>query len=359
MRRFTPPGLLLGLIIGIGLLQLHRPLLATGQTRQVWDVQVGGDNADGTISTTSFWPDAITIQAGDTVRWTFAPSSQTHTVFLQPVGRPNPPTWLAGPGDGEYTFGPSWFPIGPNGADAVYDDTQAVNSGADFAGADTSPYTLTFTKPGFYQYNCLLHLGMLGRVEVVAGGAVLPETTAQAQTRGQNQFTQRLMNFNTFVYAPPSNLPQSAVPVGDQQAGAGSVTVHNVVAGLGFGGLVNALQFLPGDLTVHRGDTVLWSNGDSLNGGHTVTFTSGAAPPDFPQVRPQPSGQPLFVLTADTAQPTGGSVYTGQGYVNSGFLAPGRVFALTIDAPAGTYDYICLIHRDVMKGTITVVEGSQ
>jgi plastocyanin len=234
-----------------------------------------------------------------------------------------------------------------------------VNSGADFEGADTPPYTLIFTKPGVYQPSCVLHFGMFGRVEVVARDATLtlPETPAQAQARGQQGFRGRATAFNNLIFAPPPTFPASILPVADAQTNVGTASVHNVVAGLGFGGLVTALQFLPADLTVRRGDTVIWSNSDPLDPGHTVTFTSGAPPPDFPAVRgTQPSGQPLFVLTADTMQPTGGSNYTGQGYVNSGFLAPGRAVALTIDAPAGTYAYQCLVHRDVMKGTITVVE---
>lgn len=326
------------------------------QATLVWDVQVGGDAADGTISTASFWPDSVAVHAGDTVRWTFAPSSELHTVFWQPAGRQNPPAYVAGPGDGEFTLGAAWFPIGPTGPDATYDDTQVVNSGADFGGADTPPFTLMFTKPGVYNYNCVLHFGMLGPVTVVAGDTSLPETPAQAQTRGQTQFNVRIANANSFVLTPGPNFPTSVLPLADVQGSAGGAGVHTVVAGLGFGGLVNTLQFLPGDLTVRRGDTVIWYNSDPLNPGHTVTFTSGAPAPDFPAVRVQSEGTPLLVLTADTMRPVGGSTYTGRGYINSGFLGPGRSFALTIGAPVGTYQYVCLVHRSVMKGAITVTE---
>jgi hypothetical protein len=50
------------------------------------------------------------------------------------------------------------------------------------------------------------------------------------------------------------------------------------------------------------------------------------------------------------------NTYTGNGIVNSGSLTSGNSFALKIDAPPGTYEYVCLFHADSynQKGTITV-----
>ncbi len=48
-----------------------------------------------------------------------------------------------------------------------------------------------------------------------------------------------------------------------------------------------------------------------------------------------------------------GTSYSGKGYLNSGLLSDGQSFALTIDAPPGTYEYVCLVH-DFMKGKIIV-----
>ena len=53
------------------------------------------------------------------------------------------------------------------------------------------------------------------------------------------------------------------------------------------------------------------------------------------------------------AGPAGGDTYTGQGYVNSGIMGPGTPFALRFDAPAGSYEYLCLVHPE-MKGRVTV-----
>jgi len=74
---------------------------------------------------------------------------------------------------------------------------------------------------------------------------------------------------------------------------------------------------------------------------------------------PQADGTVLFAQRPDVFQPIGGTTYTGQGFLNSGQLfggARGRIaFVAEIDAPAGTYEYQCLIHPD-MKATITVTE---
>ncbi|MFN8556047.1 MAG: hypothetical protein U0531_01380 [Dehalococcoidia bacterium] len=87
-------------------------------------------------------------------------------------------------------------------------------------------------------------------------------------------------------------------------------------------------------------------------------------PPEL-DIRPQASGAPLFVFPANVANPTGGDTYTGQGYFNSGLMFGGATFAAVIDAPAGVYSYLCLIHSGAlaesgggppMKGTIRVIE---
>ena len=118
---------------------------------------------------------------------------------------------------------------------------------------------------------------------------------------------------------------------------------------------VDADRFQPGDLAIRRGDTVVWYSADN-EGLHTVTFTSGGTPPTTIDIRPQDSGTALYVMPAATGNPNGGSIYTGTELINSGVLQwAGAAFALTFDAPAGTYSYQCLIHAD-MKGTVTVVE---
>jgi plastocyanin len=95
----------------------------------------------------------------------------------------------------------------------------------------------------------------------------------------------------------------------------------------------------------------------TLGRPHTVTFTSGAMPPDRVRVdlRPQSVGGPALVMPARVLQPAGGVTYVGEGYVHSGRLRGGAVYALRFDAPPGSYAYLCLFDPD-MRGTITVAE---
>ncbi|MCL6442335.1 MAG: hypothetical protein K6T83_02520 [Alicyclobacillus sp.] len=95
-------------------------------------------------------------------------------------------------------------------------------------------------------------------------------------------------------------------------------------------------RFLPASLTIHQGDTVIWTQ-MGWNEEHTITFA--------------PKGTKI----ADPTKPAGGHVYAGKGYFNSGYLAPGQSYQLTFTKP-GTYEYTCLIHSMLnMKGVIKVL----
>jgi len=323
----------------------------------VWTVQVGGDRDAGTISVNSFLPSTLSVHLGDVVDFHFT-AVTPHSVWL-PAGEPTPPLIGPGPGAGELALGPAFFPIpaGPERTDVTFDGRTSFNAGVP-AGGEESSFRVTFAVAGVFPYLCPIHPGMNGVVEVLAAGAPLPETPAQASARGAAQeaalLTQVRADIET-VRSAPGMAP-------------GATAVHSAAVGIaslvgpGTAGGASALLFLPRTLTVRRGDLVVWVNADPLE-VHTVTFTSGAAPPPFFEVRPGPAGAmgpPLLVIPADVAGPAGGPVYTGQGYANSGLVTPGNGWALTIDAPAGSYEYVCLIHVGPdgtgMRGTVIVTE---
>lgn len=189
---------------------------------------------------------------------------------------------------------------------------------------------------------------MNGTVTVEPTGTALAETPAQAQARGQAAQNALLDNLRAGLKGV--RLANATAPTGQD--------AHSVAAGLSNGSGGTALQFLPADLNVHRGDSVAWVLTDPLE-AHTITFTSGVPAPDFVEVMPQSDGTRVFAQKPETYSPVGGTTYTGQGYLNSGQLFGGArgplSFVALIDAPAGTYAYLCLIHPD-MKGTITVTE---
>jgi plastocyanin len=79
------------------------------------------------------------------------------------------------------------------------------------------------------------------------------------------------------------------------------------------------IAFDPASITVNKGDTVTWTNDESI--GHDVTKTDGPGP-DFS------SGDP-------------------------GAMGEGDTFSQTFDTP-GEIKYECTVHAPSMSGTITV-----
>jgi plastocyanin len=149
------------------------------------------------------------------------------------------------------------------------------------------------------------------------------------------------------------------------------------------------LAYFPKEVTANPGETVTF---DNVGNGepHTVTFgtlVDGAVtaaekdpnaqnpPPEdakLPQLLPQgpgdaiqsaaapcylPSGDPPAsdACSADQQKPTD---FTGtQTYYNSGWLAPNDAFVMKLSSSLkpGTYRWMCLLHRETMSGTLTVV----
>jgi plastocyanin len=327
---------------------------SVARAADTWNVQVSLDlkdeAKDEAFVVNAFLPSALTIHRGDTVAWKWA-SEVPHTVtFLS--GQPAPPLFVPGPTAGELAAGPAFFPAGPTGPNVAYDGTQLVGTGVPAAEEGGFSFRLTFTRAGVYPYVCLTHPGMNGSVQVLEGDAPLAETPAQAQARGQAQSDALVTQLRADVKTVQST----------RLASAGGPSIHTNALGIssligpGNAGGASALQFLPTTLTVRRGDRVVWTLADPLE-VHTVTFTSGAPTPDFLEVRPQAGGQPLLVIPAPVAGPAGGTTYTGQGYLNSGIVSIGNAVIFTVDAPPGTYEYLCLIHwPQGMKAKLVVTE---
>ena len=338
-RRAMVVGLgLAGVALLAALAAAGAPPVAAQQAPQQWEVQVSAVDPTNSAIVQGFAPNPLVIRVGDTVTWRWSPNPAPHTVTFN-SGKPAPADIVPGPGAGELMLGPGAFPIGPTGTPVAYDGTQQISSG--IPPDPNATYSLTFTKTGTFGYICVLHPGMRGEVEVREAGAPLPETPAQAAARGT---------------------VTAATLLGRAQAGAAAVRsvsaegVHTAMAGLGDGYGASALQFLPGDLTVRRGDSVVWAMPDPFE-VHTVSFASGQTPPDFVEPRPpaQPGGPPQLVIPATVAGPVGGPAYAGQGLVSSGILGNGGAYFLRFDAPPGSYEYLCLIHP-TMRGRVTVTE---
>lgn len=311
------------------------------------------------IIANAYGPRVLQINVGDTVDWTFM---GFHTVtFL--AGQAPPQFIVPGPGQGELTLGAAFFPLGGSAQSATFDGSAQISSGVPFlsmpppeaaegdAAAQQPPaphYQVTFTRGGVYEYLCTVHPGMTGTIVVAEAGARLAETPAQARERGQAEL-RAILN---------GKIRDDVKAIRPATVSVNGTAIHTIAAGVGDGFGGSAFLFLPGDVTVKRGDVVSWALADPSE-PHTITFTSGAPVPEDIEVRPPAEGQegpPTFLFPASIAKPVGGTAYTGQGYLNSGLLFNGMAFSARIDAPPGKYEYYCLLHDPIMKGTITVTE---
>jgi plastocyanin len=145
---------------------------------------------------------------------------------------------------------------------------------------------------------------------------------------------------------------------------ARAATAQTYVVQVGAGGPANTdlLQFAPGTLKVHRGDTVTWL----INGFHNVRV-GAAKPVDF-VITPEVNGKPLPQVNPQIFFPSGpksGAAYEG-GEAGSGVPLPmpnapppSPAFSLKIDVKPGTsVAYLCDIHPG-MAGSLAVVEDSE
>jgi plastocyanin/predicted lipoprotein with Yx(FWY)xxD motif len=321
-----------------------------------WTVLVGGEagveqqetGPAGAWQFMRFYPETLTINAGDTIIWK-QNSAEPHTVtFLKPGDKTASLVIPEGTSSQRMIFNPDV--IMPQGS-ATYDGTTLTGSGQ-MGGEPQFPteYKLTFTKPGTYEYICAFHPMMIGKIIVQAAGKSYPQTQAQIDTAAKAQLE---ADTQAALKVKPETI-QAAT-----RAGTKGSTIHEVKIGYG-DGLMAWMRFSPADLTINIGDTVEWKQADT-DTPHTVSFLDQGKEPEMVLVEKQTTGPPNLVLNPEVLQPAGGATYSGQGYFNSGFIwgtkdpTPGpRTYTLTFDK-AGTYKYTCILHDGMgMRGTITV-----
>lgn len=323
---------------------------------KTWTVLVGGEagieqqehGPAGAWQFMRFYPESITINAGDTIVWKLN-SAEPHTVTLPKSGEKSPELVVAEAGKNQrMMFNP--LAILPQGKES-FDGTALTGSGQ-MGGEPQFPteYKLTFTKPGTYDYFCAFHPMMKGNIVVQAAGKSYPKTQAQIDDEVKGQLeadTQAAMKVNP-----------EAEKVATRPGSNGSTT-YEVKMGYG-DGILAWMRFNPAKLTIKVGDTVEWAQADT-DTPHTVTFTSGEQEPEMVLAEKQAAGPPNLILNPEVLMPAGKDIYSGKGYFNSGLIwgtkepTPGpRTYSLTFDTP-GTYKYTCILHDMMgMQGEITV-----
>ncbi len=324
--------------ISLVLLVLAALPAAPVQAKRSWTVTVGGATKDFSVVTNTFQPRNIEIAVGDTVIWKF---QEVHTVTFLSRQRPRTPFVLAGE---KLIANPQvFFPAG----ERTYDGAGYRNSGTpplDPVVLRRFRYSLTFTRQGTYEYQCLLHGPAMSGTVVVKDRVATSSAVFIRQAR-----IEQTASLNAGQVAWTKLTPQRQ---GD--------TVVVALVGDSDNGY-SIYRFTREPLVIKRGSTVTWQVRDPFE-IHTVTFTSGQKPPDFLVTEPQQQGPTKLLLQAKAVNPTQTKAYDGTGYVNSGMLFPPGTpgnppssFSLTFTKP-GRYTYVCLVRSvpEGMRGTIIV-----
>lgn len=317
-------------------------------------VEAGGGNERLVADFQAYFPSPVTVRAGDSVRFLL---HGFHTVTFVPRGKPAPEFFGQGPpapATNDAGGAPYWWGgipqktlgqvAGMPTRSTVVTGTRLVNSGLPMG--PMSGLTASFPKAGTYRYICVVHPAMSGEVRVLPKDATAP-TAARMAAKAAAEGRARTAEARALQATARRTSP----------------TGSTVLAGVGNRRL-NLQTFFPRTLTVKAGTTVNFKLA-GRNELHTVTFGPKAYinkvekdfESRFPVFAPEtfyPSEPP------NSGVPTLGPTTHGNGFLNSGFLTdpfrrPGPHSYRVRFATPGTYDYICIIHSDVMKGTIQVV----
>jgi plastocyanin len=312
----------LRLMLVAGLLLLPQLLAAQ------WNATVGAESSDLGRQGLAFLPNEIWIHAGDSITWTVA-VAEPHTVTFLTDGQIRPPFNVGCPG----------FSTGS----AVFDGSSCITSALLFKGAKL---TVMFPATGNFKLVCLLHNDMTGIVHVLAQSQSLPHDQEFYNRLALEESSTLLADRDA---AKPKHLhSNNGVSVGGGEVaatGAGTDTL-------------SVMRFSDPVITVHAGDTVEWTNEDSIT-PHTVTFGT----------EPQDPAPPSSNVTVDPDGARHGVLNSTSDSVHSGFLladpqdrvglaqaSPGVTrFRVTFSKP-GVYPYICALHDGLgMKGQVVVL----
>lgn len=306
LGRWRPVALLLAWSIALGPASLSH---AQAGPRN-WQASVGGQTDNQAIQALAFFPLDLSVNVQDTITWTWQ-TAEPHTVtFLAPNQLPP----LAPPPNNT-----------PATANTTVNGTDFVNSGRKNRVGDT--FTATFSTPGVFNYLCLVHpRTMTARVTVNPAGTPYPHSQAFFNRQGAAQLA--------LILSDGRELRQNGRDIA-QIAGR-----DNVSAGAGDAEVFVA-RFLPEQRRIRVGETVVWTNSDSIT-PHTVTFG------------PTPSNAAVGLDGPGHATISSNPVTTT---ISSGLFGVGRDFTqfkVQFTVP-GTYPYFCSLHSDLgMVGTIVV-----
>jgi plastocyanin len=325
----------------------------------VWKVQVGGMDMENLVEFHTFFPNEITINAGDAI-WFAYDMPMFHTVTFPGADGP-PPIFISdpeAPASATPEAGPPKLVLNPvmltgAGGDVV-DGSQLVSTSVDAFSDPTVPWIFTFPTAGTYDFVCIPHAPVMqGRVVVQEAGSELPMDQAAIDAAS----AERLAELQAQGLA---EIEQYMTPVSEEKEDGG--TRWTVAAGAGGFSPVRVMRFLPDNIEITAGDSINYVNA-SEGEPHTATFVG----PDTEQPtdileETFADGSPKLVQSMETFLPQGGNVWSGTGFLNSGFMGIPELglpmeFEVLFDTP-GEFIVYCILHGtpdgERMAGRVTV-----
>ena len=154
-----------------------KPVAVTGTAAaKKYTIQVSSNNDLPMGDVMQFFPASLNVSVADSVEFVSNVHTPHDVIFPGPAdlsGPPPPGLEEFDPFEGDFNYTPG----------VKLDNTKVVISpviGLEFPAGTTASFT--FAKAGTYDYACLLHFeqGMVGRINVTAGGAPLPPNTGDS-----------------------------------------------------------------------------------------------------------------------------------------------------------------------------------
>jgi plastocyanin len=343
MRNLTAAGLLGALLL---------PAAADAATKEVFrgpPPKGALEGVKGPAFDSSFYPDRVTLAAGDKIKLTtlgfgdtlFVPKGQPVPSFALP----NPEAPVSGAKDaagndmwfnGQPAFAPNPAVIMPSGGNVI-DGSKVVGSGIALDGPP-EPWVVRFPKAGTYVLRSGLQPGVRLTVKVKRNERSAKKDDAartKRQLRANAKLAQRLLK-----YKGPKG---KVVRAGNDAKG------------------VATIAFFPAKKTVKVGDTVKFAMSERSIETHNVAFGPKAYLDEHAKRFFGPVFEPFVTFRSEA--PGSAIVFDGanhgNGYVNTGVLDANKGTPLPSSeritfTKAGTYAYYCAIHGNDMAGEITV-----
>jgi plastocyanin len=348
--------ILVAAVAAMWLVSACQPVMPAYEARTIIAWAGGGQDTD---VIEAFLPERLDIRAGDTVTWKMG-GDMIHSATLL-SGAPFPDVGVPVPGGGELDamFNPVWAsPTRKQGAPVeVYDGTTLISSGLmsrHIGNAESPPieeFSATFSTPGVFKVDCLIHPWMIGWVVVHPNTDANVPSPEEIEAQIAKEEARHMADIAAAREAGNATIQSDAAQDGSTlwhvRAGGFNTATSNDKAAV--------FDYMPKELTVKAGDTVIWG----VAGFHAITFDD-APPPVQPEILQEVEGDwPRILINSEAWVPVKPStVYDPSQFYNSGdrgvYGYEGHTWALTFTEP-GTYEYYCPWHRFLgMTGTIIV-----